>query len=138
MLESLFHKIAAGFNLATFLKRDSSTGVQRIQNAKFLRTSAFQIIWEYWKSLTDKGINLGNKEIPANLPKCASYHSFSTAHLPHDLYCVVSYPLMQYVKYYIKFYTIPDNYRTILKCLVFHEHKHVTSLSANYHVVKTI
>ena len=28
VLESLFHKVAAGFNRATFLIRDSSTGAQ--------------------------------------------------------------------------------------------------------------
>ena len=64
-----------------------------MQTVKCLRTSVLYIC-EYWKSLIDRGINLGNKETPANL---YSYHLFSTAHLPHDLYCVVSYPLITIV-----------------------------------------
>ena len=49
------------------------------------------------RSLIDGGINLGNIEIPANLAKCAGYHSFSTAHLPHDLYFIISYLLIAIV-----------------------------------------
>ena len=124
MSEYLFQK----FIKSSYSKHSLQNPPTTQKDCKLYTELTCQWLWAlekpHWQNCK-RGTNLGNKEIPANLAKCAGYPLFSigfTAHLLHCLRCIVSYLLVWYV-YYHKVLLSRFQLHTALKGLLFHKHK---------------